>query len=166
MSRVNMFLKKYSVFFLCFLLFYSNSFFSENELFQIEASISPRRLSKGQEGKVMLKITLKKGITISAQPQFIIEFKPSEELIFPKNFFTASDLEVEILKENGQEYLNLEKPLEIPFSVDMNALRGNHTLEGKIKYFACLMEEGVCFKTTTEFSASFYTLNRVYNKRK
>jgi len=158
-------LKKHPFFFLLIFFLFIRVSFCEEDLFQVEASISPRRLSKGQEGKVVLKIILKEGITINAQPQFIIEFQPSRELSFPKNFFTASDLEIEIIKENGQEYLNLEKPLEIPFAVHMDSLRGNHTLEGKIKYFASYREEGVCFKTTTKFSASFYTLNRIFKKK-
>lgn len=124
---------------------------------KIEASVRPRWLSRGQEGNVILKIKLAKGITVSPQPSFIIECSPSQELLFPKNFFTASDLEIEIKEENGEEYLNLEKPIEIPFTVRLEAKRGNHSFGGKIKYFAFSREEGWCLKSTAKFSASFYT---------
>lgn len=129
----------------------------DEECFKIEASIRPRWLSRGQEGNVVLKIKLTKGITVSPQPSFIIECSPSQELIFPKNFFTASDLEIEIKEENGEEYLDLEKSIEIPFTVRLEAKRGNHSFEGKIKYFAFSKEEGWCLKSTAKFSASFYT---------
>lgn len=155
----------FSLFFI-FLICSTGLFTEEEDLLTIEASLSPRRLSKGQEGKVILKIFVKPDITINPQPQFIIEFEPSEEIVFPKNFFTASDLEVEILRDNGFEYLNLEKPLEIPFSVNLKAARGNHTLEGRIKYFACSNNEGWCLKRSSRFSASFYTRDRVYPKKK
>ncbi|MCJ7680012.1 MAG: hypothetical protein MUP70_04720, partial [Candidatus Aminicenantes bacterium] len=73
----------------------------------VDASIAPRRLSKGQEGKIILKISLQEGMTVIPQPQFLIELKDSKELIFPKYFFTASDLEIEVGKMNGREFLNL-----------------------------------------------------------
>ncbi|MBU4495195.1 MAG: hypothetical protein KJ874_07835, partial [Acidobacteria bacterium] len=87
-----------------------------------------------------------------------------KELIFPKYFFTASDLEIEIGKMNGREFLNLNKPVEIPFTVSLEALRGNHTLEGTIKYFVCNFQEGYGIKTSAKFSADFYTLNRIHIK--
>jgi hypothetical protein len=124
---------------------------------KVEASVRPRWLSRGQEGKVILEIKLAKGITINPQPSFVVECTPSQELIFPKNFFTASDLEIEIKEEDNQEYLNLEKPIEIPFTVNLEAKRGHHTFEGKIKYFAFSKEEDWCLKSTEKFSASFYT---------
>ncbi|KPL05170.1 MAG: hypothetical protein AMJ73_02125 [candidate division Zixibacteria bacterium SM1_73] len=129
----------------------------EEACLRVEASIRPRWLSRGQEGKVIIKIILAKGITINPQPSFVIECTPSQELIFPKNFFSASDLEIEIKEENSQEILNLEKPIEIPFTVNLEAKRGNHTFEGKIKYFAFSKEEDWCLKSTEKFSASFYT---------
>lgn len=129
----------------------------ELECLKVDASISPRWLSRGQEGKIVLKIKLAEGITINPQPSFIIECNPSAELIFPKNFFTASDLEIEIKEDTGEEFLNLEKPIEIPFTVSLEAKRGNHSFEGRIKYFAFSKQEGWCLKSTTKFAASFYT---------
>lgn len=133
---------------------------------KVEASISPKRLSRGQEGKITLKISVEKGIIISPQPSFIIEFNPSGEVILPKNFFTASDLEVETSEENGAEYLNLKKPINIPFSVSLKAERGNHILKGKIKYFACSKKEGWCLKSNAKFSASFYTRKTIVKKKR
>jgi len=57
----------------------------EEACLRVEASIRPRWLSRGQEGKVIIKIILAKGITINPQPSFVIECTPSQELIFPKN---------------------------------------------------------------------------------
>jgi len=148
---------KTALLFICLFVFPFFSAADEENLMDLDVTISPYRLSRTQEGKVIIKIDLDDGIAVNAQPSFIIEFTPSEELVFPKNFFTASDLEIEILKENGFEYLNLDDPLEIPFTVSLEAERGNHTLEGKIKYFACSKEDGWCLKNTTHFSARFYT---------
>ena len=138
----------------------------EDDSLKIKASINPKRLSRGQEGKVTLKVSLKGGISINPQPSFVIEFEPSEELNFPKNFFTASDLEIETMEEDGEEYFDLEKPIEIPFSVKLEANRGNHVLKGKIKYFASCPKEGWCLKSSTNFSASFYTRQSVISKKK
>ena len=136
----------------------------ENPL-NIQASISPQRLSRGQEGKVLLRITTDRGIIIIPQPSLTIEFDPSEELVFPKNFFTASDLEIEVLKEEGRECLNLSNAIEIPFTVSMEAPSGSHQLEGKVKYFAFSRSEGWCLKKTVKFQAAFSTRSTVYRKR-
>jgi hypothetical protein len=134
-------------------------------LLQVSARIVPPRLARGQEGYIELKFTARQGITVSPMPAFTIELGSSQELVFPKDFFTSSDLEMEILEEEGKEYLNLAEPVAIPFTVSLEARRGSHRIEGWVKYFACSLEEGWCLKDKTRFSASFYTSNRVYQKK-
>jgi hypothetical protein len=138
--------------------------FAQEDLLKVESSINPLRLSRGEEGKVILKISVSKGIAISPQPALTIEFSPGEELVFPKNFFTSSDLNIEVLEENGQEYLNLKKPVEIPFTVNPKAKRGIHILEGKVKYFARSNKEGWCLKRSSKFSATYYTRITIVKK--
>lgn len=147
-----------------FLIFIFSSA-EEDDPLKAKALISPKRLSRGQEGKVVLKFALQAGIKVIPQPSFTIELDPCEELVFPKNFFTASDLEIEIIEENGEEYIDLNEPIEIPFSVNMEAEKGNHTLEGRIKYFASSKEEGWCIKSSAKFSASFYTRSTKVKKK-
>jgi hypothetical protein len=148
---------------LCIFPVFAN-LFSQEDLLKVESSINPLRLSRGEEGKVILKISLSKGIAISPQPALTIELNPGEELVFPKNFFTSSDLNIEVLEENGQEYLNLKKPVEIPFTVNPKAKRGIHILEGKVKYFARSKKEGWCLKRSSKFSATYYTRITIVKK--
>ncbi len=146
-----------------YILIFSISLFAfveEEDLLSIEASSDPKRLSRGQKGKIVLKLTLEEGIFISPEPSFIIKFSPCEELIIPKNLSTESNLEVDILKENGEDHLDLRGAIEIPFTVRLMAKQGKHLLEGKIKYFACSKEEGWCLKNTCKFSAVFYVRRR------
>jgi hypothetical protein len=137
---------------------------AQDELLKVETSISPLRLSRGETGKVILKFSLKEGVSINSQPSFIIEFSPGEELVFPKNFYTASDLNIETNEDSGKEYLNLKKPIEIPFTVSLKAKRGVHILEGKVKYFAHPKNEGWCLKSASKFSATYYTRTTVVKK--
>jgi len=146
-----------------FLLVIASPAVEENPL-KIKASVEPQRLSRAQEGMIVLELTTDKGITISPQPSFIIEFDPCEELIFPKNFFTSSDLGIEVLEDNGLEYLNLKDPVEISFTVNEEAKRGSHTLQGKIKYFAC-SQNGWRLKICSKFSVSFYTRSSRVRKK-
>lgn len=137
----------------------------ENRNLKIKSSIRPGKLSRTQEGEVIFELTVERGITISPQPSFTIEFSPCEGLVFPKNFFTASDLSVEILEEKGHEYLNLKEPIKIPFTVSTDAKRGRCTLQGKIKYFACSLENGWCLKTFSKFSVLFYIRKTTIKKK-
>jgi len=124
----------------------------QEDLIKVETAGS-LRVARGQEGKLTLNISVKPGVTVNSQPSFIVEFSPSEDLVFPKNFFTASDLNIEVVEENGKERLNLNKPVEIPFSVSKKAQRGLHVLKGRVKYFATPLKEGWCKKSAASFSA-------------
>lgn len=137
---------------------------ADEDLLKIEASLRPKSLSRGEEGKVVLRVFIQPGITINPHPAFTIEFVPSRELIFPKNFFTHSDLNMEVLEAAGVQYLNLQKAIEIPFTVSLEAKRGGHILEGKIKYFACSKKEGWCLKNTARFAVPFFTRQSILKK--
>ncbi len=132
----------------------------ENSLLRVRASVLPLRLDRGEEGRIELRFTIREGITISPVPNFIIELSPSDELAFPKDFFTNSDLDMEIVEEAGRQSLKLSNSVNIPFTVKKAARRGSHRIQGRVKYFGCSLEEGWCLKDTTTFSASFYTSNR------
>ena len=98
------------LFILCFIIILFTVYGEETPL-KVKSSIKPLRLLRAQEGKVVLELSLENGITISTLPTFTIEVNPCEALIFPKNFFTASDLGIETIEENGHEYLSLKEPI-------------------------------------------------------
>lgn len=145
-------MRRYFVLFIfCFTLF---SFAQNVDILKIETSVSPKNLSRGQEGKVILKLILQEGMTINHQPSFIIEFRPLEGIVFNKKKYTDSDLGIEIMEEMGEEYLNLKDPFEIPFKVSQDAVIGANLLEGRIDYFVCSKVEGWCLKSHSKFTVS------------
>jgi hypothetical protein len=135
-----------------------------DDLLRIEAGIRPKSLSRGEEGRVVLRVITQEGITLSPHPAFTIEFSSCPELLFPKSFYTNSDLAIEIVEDAGDRYLNMSKPIEIPFTVNPSAKRGSHILEGRIKYFARSRKEGWCLKDTAKFSVSFFTRQLAISK--
>jgi len=138
---------------------------AQEDFLRVEASIVPRKLSRGEEGEVILKLSLQAGITVSPKPDFIIEFKPCPELVFPKNFYNATDMEIETEEKDGQESLNLQKAFRVPFSVSEEAGKGSHILEGRIKYFARSQEEDWCVKTSAKFFVPFFTRSTSVKKK-
>jgi len=138
----------------------------DEDLLRIEAALRPKSLSRSEEGLVVLKVLIKPGLTISPHPAFTIEFAPSRELVFPKSFYTHSDLNMEILEKDGEQFLDLQKPIEIPFTVSLEAKRGGHILEGKIKYFARSKKDGWCLKNTARFAIPFFTRQTISVKKK
>jgi hypothetical protein len=128
---------------------------AQEDFLKIEASIVPRKLSRGEEGAVILKLSLVEGIVVSPRPDFIIEFKPSAEIMFPKNFYTATDLEIGTVLREEEESLDLGKEIRIPFTISPQARRGSHILEGRVKYFARSRAEGWCVKNTAKFFVSY-----------
>lgn len=140
------------------------SLLAQEDFLKIEASIQPRRLSRGEEGNIVLKLSLKEGIIVSPHPEFIIEFEPTEALVFPKNFFAASDLKIETLEKDAKECLDFKQPVKIPFTVSTEAKKGSYILEGRIKYFARSTKEGWLVKNTAKFFAAFSTRQSVVKK--
>jgi hypothetical protein len=138
---------------------------AQEDFLRVEASIVPRKLSRGEEGAVILKLSLQAGITVSPLPDFTIEFKPCPGLVFPKNFYNATDLGIETEDRDGQESLNLQKPIRVPFTVSEEAGKGSHILEGRIKYFARSQEEDWCVKTTAKFFVPFFTRSASVKKK-
>jgi len=136
-----------------------------DDLLQIDGSIQPKRLSRGEEGKIILKLQVHEGVFLSAQPFFIIEFGPVTEIVFPKNFFTASDLNIGLVEEKTGSSIDLSKPIEVPFTVGLDAKPGGHILEGRIRYFARSPKENWCYKTTSKFSIAFSTRTAVFKKK-
>jgi hypothetical protein len=130
---------------------------AQEDFLKIEASIVPRKLSRGQEGAVLLKLSLREGIAVCPQPDFIIEFKPCAEILFPKNFYTATDLEIETVVRGEEDSLDLEKAVRIPFTISPEARKGSHILEGRVKYFSRSRAEGWCVKNSAKFFVTFST---------
>lgn len=128
---------------------------AQEELLRVEASIVPRRLARGEEGAVLLKLGVAAGITVSPHPEFIVEFKPCDEIIFPKNFFTATDLGVDTQDKDGQQSLVFDNPLRIPLTVSPKAKKGSYILEGRIKYCALSAAESWCVKNSAKFFVAY-----------
>lgn len=137
----------------------------DENLLKIEGSVQPKRLSRGEEGRIVLKLQVQKGVFLSSQPFFIIEFAPVPEIVFPKNFFTASDLNIGLIEDKAGSSVDLSKPIEVPFTVSMDAKPGGHILLGKIKYFARSAQEDWCYKTTSKFSVAFSTRTTAFKKK-
>jgi hypothetical protein len=127
------------------------------DLLKVESSVQPLRLARGEEGKILLKITVKRGVAVNSQGSLTVEFDPNEVLVFPKNFFTAADLSVPRIEIKGKEFLDLRKPVEIPLTVNPKARRGVHVLRGRIKYIAASLSENWCYKGVAKFAATFST---------
>ena len=136
-----------------------------DDLLKIDGSVQPKRLSRGEEGRIILTLQVQEGVFLSAQPFFIIEFAPLLEIVFPKNFFTASDLNISLIEEKTGSSIDLSKAIEVPFTVSLDAKPGGHILEGRIKYFARSPRQNWCYKTTSKFSVAFSTRTTVFKKK-
>ncbi len=127
------------------------------ELVRVEAGVAPLRLARGQEGKVLHKVVVPRDLLISPHPSFTIEFDPRPTLVFPKPFFTATDLNAEVVSVGERQALDFRKPLEIPFTVGAKAPLGVHAVEGKVRFYAVSQAEGWCRKSSTRFRATYST---------
>ena len=55
---------------------------AHDELLRVEASVVPRRLSRGEAGKMVLRLGVEAGVTLSPPPQVFVQVEPCEEGAF------------------------------------------------------------------------------------
>lgn len=150
---------------LAFIILLHFNISAKDDYLNITASVIPKRIKQGEEGVLKLKITPKNGIKISSHPKFMIKLKPSDNLIFSKLFFTASELNFETKAENNTVFLNLEKENEISFKVSDSALIGKINISGEI-IFTAVFTDNWSLKTHQPFRVGFYSTKNNKLKKK
>lgn len=145
-----------------FLLF--DSAFCQDDFLKVECMVSPRSIRQGNEGLLKIKIVVRSGIRISANPEFIIKFDENENLSFSKIFFAGSELNLPITQEKEGIFLDPQKEIEVPFKLSESALLGNLTISGEI-VFTIFFQDNWSVKTTQKFFANFAS-RKNYNIKK
>lgn len=150
--------------FLCCLFIAGGSAFAQDELLKIECSVTPRQILQGEEGLLKMKIVVRDGVRISANPEFLIRLNENESLSFAKFFFAGSELNLPTTQDKDGVFLDPRKEIEVPFTLGEEALLGNLTVSGEV-VFTMLFPDNWSVKTTQKFSAGFVS-RRNYKIRK
>lgn len=150
------------------LIFLSLSFFpglAQDDFLKIECSVSPRQVLQGSEGQLKIKILVRNGVKISANPEFLIRLDENDNLSFAKIFFAGSELNLPTSQENDGVFLDPQKEIDVPFKLNEEALLGNLTVSGEI-VFTMLFPDSWAVKTTQKFSADFVSRRNYKIKKK
>ncbi|MEW6456793.1 MAG: hypothetical protein AB1410_08805 [Acidobacteriota bacterium] len=150
------------------LLFFINTFLSfpeEEKIVEISASIKPYRIMRGEGGKIILNMRLKKGNYISSAPLLNIEIKSNDGLAFSKNFYTSSDLNIPVIEKDGIKILDVKSHFEIPFKVKEEARPGFKKIEMEIKFFVYSLKSNLCIKYSNKISSGYYIRSKIFRKK-
>jgi hypothetical protein len=141
---------------------------SQEEYLKIDASVSPASIKQGEEGVLKIKITPRGDIkipSISSHLGFMIKFEDNANLSFPKVFFTASELDLQMKQEDDSVYLDFEKEIPITFKVSEGSLIGKHKISGEV-VFTAVFKDNWSVKTYQKFNADFSSKrNRAIRKK-
>jgi hypothetical protein len=146
-----------------FLLF--GSAFCQDDFLKVECTVSPHSIMQGNEGLLKIKIVVRNGIRISANPEFMIKLDENENLSFSKIFFAGSELNLPITQEKEGIFLDPQKEIEVPFKVSESALLGNLTVSGEI-IFTIFFQDKWSIKTSQKFVANFVARKNFKIKKK
>lgn len=149
---------------LCCLFLAGGSASAQDELLKIECAVTPRQILQGEEGLLKMKIVVRDGVRISANPEFLIRLNENESLSFAKIFFAGSELNLPTTQDKDGVFLDPRKEIEVPFMLSEDALLGNLTVSGEV-VFTMLFPDNWSVKTTQKFSAGFVS-RRNYKIRK
>jgi hypothetical protein len=156
--------KNGALFIIGFFLFLGSGF-CQDDFLKVECAVSPRSIRQGSEGLLKIKINVRNGIRISANPEFMIKLEANENLSFSKMFFAGSELNLPITKEKEGIFLDPQKEIEVPFKLNEAALLGNLTVSGEI-IFTMFFQDNWSVKTTQKFSANFVSRKGYGSKKK
>jgi hypothetical protein len=146
-----------------FLLF--GTIFCQDDFLKVECSVSPHSIQQGNEGLLKIKIVVRSGIRISANPEFMIKLDENENLSFSKIFFAGSELNLPITQEKEGIFLDPQKEIEVPFKLSETALLGNLAVNGEI-VFTIFFQDNWSIKTTQKFVANFVSRKNYKIKKK
>jgi len=149
---------------ICIFLFFPNAF-CQDEFLKIECAVSPRSILQGNDGLLKIKIDVRDGIRISANPEFMIRLDENESMSFSKIFFAGSELNMPTTQEKEGIFLDPQKEIEVPFKLNENALIGSLTVSGEV-VFTMLFQDNWSVKTTQKFTANFVSRRNYKIKRK
>jgi hypothetical protein len=157
---------KYGALLLISFLLLFGSVFCQDDFLKVESTVSPRSIRQGNEGLLKIKIVVRNGIRISANPEFMIKLdEKNENLSFSKIFFAGSELNLPITQEKEGIFLDPQKEIEVPFKLSESALLGNLTVNGEV-VFTMLFQDNWSIKTTQKFSANFVSRKNYKLKKK
>jgi hypothetical protein len=139
--------------------------YAQADLLKIECAIAPRQVLQGNEGLLKIKIVVREGVKISANPEFLIRLDENDNLSFAKVFFTGSELNLPTSQGNDGVFLDPQKEIEVPFKLNEGALLGNLIVSGEI-VFTMLFPDNWSVKPTQKFSADFVSRRNYKIKKK
>ena len=149
---------------ICLFLFIGPGF-AQDDFLKIECEVSPRQVLQGNEGLLKIKLLVRSGVKILANPEFLIRLDEDDNLSFAKVFFAGSELNLPTIQENDGVFLAPQKEIEVPFKLNEGALLGNLTVSGEV-VFTMLFPDNWSVKTTQKFSAGFVSRRNYKIKKK
>jgi hypothetical protein len=158
-------MKKYGCLTLTFILFIAICAHpDEVDFLKISTKVAPPKIRQGREAVILLQIKPKDGIRISSYPDFIIKINNNNNLSFSKSFYVASELDLQIKKENEMAFLDLEKDILLPFKVNDDALIGKTQIEGEI-VFTAIFKDNWSLKTYQKFEVDLVLIRNYHLKK-
>jgi len=146
-------------------VFFLPSVANQDAYLDVFAQVSPSVIRQGQEGVLKIKIIPRASLRISANPELMIRFDNNSNLVYPKQFFTGSELNFKTVQEQDGIYLDFDREIEITFKVSEAALLGRQVISGEIVYTA-LFQDNWSIKTYQRFSTNFTSLRNTSLPRK
>ncbi len=132
--------------------------------YKLTALAKPNYLRKGEAGKVVISIELSKRAYIKPAPPLIIKCLPVEGVIFPKEIFKSSEMNLPILQKKELSYIDIKEGIEIPFTIEEKAKSGKRELSFELKFLICSESKGICAKAVETVNVEIFVKRRAIKK--
>lgn len=127
--------------------------------YKLSAVAKPYYLKRGESGKVIISLEPSKRNYIKPSPPLIVKCIPVEGVIFPKEIFKSSEMNLPILQKEEMSYIETKEGIEIPFTVDEKSKAGKKELSFELKFLIC-SENGICSKEIERVTVEIFVMKR------
>lgn len=132
--------------------------------YKLSGVAKPYYLKRGESGKVIISVELMKRTYIKPAPPLIIRCIPVDGVIFPKEIFKSSEMNLPIHQKKDLSYIDLKEGIEIPFSIEKKAKAGKRELAFEVKFLICSESENICTKAMETVNVEIYVTRRAIKK--
>ncbi len=135
--------------FALFSILYSNDL-------NMNAKFSNKIINKNKENYLILSFISKNKIYLNFYPLLIIKIEKQDWLKFPKDELKANDLDIDIFEFGNNKYINIKKPIKIPFELKKKYKKGKYFLILTVKGFYTIPDENITINFSKKKKIIYY----------
>lgn len=114
-----------------------------DEPVDLKVTVEPAAATPGSAVEVKVQMTPKSGFKINRYPMISLKVPAIDGMVAAAETKVGNKTPPPLDKQ-GKNYFKTVDPIVLPLSLDEGAMKGEHTIPAKLKYYYCVAASGYC----------------------